>query len=87
MERTDGQQDPPLPPSGPSEGLGVTKESKKRAKGDFRGIKLSNKTQRSKTDPDALLARMSHAHSAQPSYRHHVLMDNRHALIVDCQVT
>jgi hypothetical protein len=26
-------------------------------------------------------------HPAQPSYRGHVLMDNRHALIVDCKVT
>ncbi len=37
--------------------------------------------------PEALLARKSNAHPAQPSYRGHVLMDNRHALIVDCQVT
>jgi hypothetical protein len=48
---------------------------------------LSNKTHRSKTDPDALLARTSKADPALPSFRGHVLMDNRHALIVDCQVT
>jgi hypothetical protein len=34
-----------------------------------------------------MLARKSNAHPAQPSYRGHVLMDNRHALIVDCRVT
>jgi hypothetical protein len=34
-----------------------------------------------------LLARKSDAHPAQLSYRGHVLMDNRHALIVDCKVT
>ena len=34
-----------------------------------------------------MLARKSNAHPAQPSYRGHVLMDNRHALIVDCKVT
>jgi hypothetical protein len=71
-------------------------EGNKRAKGDFRGIKLSNKTHRSGSDPDALLARKSNAHPAQPSYRlsertlrcdGHVLMDNRHALIVDYKVT
>jgi hypothetical protein len=87
LERIDGQDDPPPPPSGPGEGFGAAKPGKKRAKGDFRGIKLSNKTHRSTTDPDALLARKSNAHPAQPSYRGHVLMDNRHALIVDCQVT
>jgi hypothetical protein len=38
-------------------------------------------------DPDALLARKSNAHPAQPSDRGHVLMDNRHALIVDYKVT
>ncbi len=87
LERTDGQQDPSPPPSDTGEGFGVPKERKKRAKGDFRGVKLSNKTHRSKTDPDALLARKSNAHPALPSYRGHVLMDNRHALIVDCRVT
>ena len=87
LERIDGDEDPPPPPSGPGEGFGAPKDWKKRAKGDFRGIKLSNKTHRSSTDPDALLARKSNAHPAQPSYRGHVLMDNRHALIVDCKVT
>jgi len=87
LERIDGQDDPPPPPSGPGEGFGAPKPGKKRAKGNFRGIKLSNKTHRSGSDPDALLARKSNAHPAQPSYRGHVLMDNRHALIVDCRVT
>ena len=87
LERIDGQDDPPPPPSGPGEGFGAPKAGKKRAKGDFRVIKLSNKTHRSVSDPDALLARKSNAHPAQPSYRGHVLMDNRHALIVDCKVT
>ena len=87
LERIDGQDDPPPPPSGPGEGFGQPKDGKKRAKGDFRGIKLSNKTHRSGVDPDALLCRKSKAHPALPSYRGHVLMDNRHALIVDCKVT
>jgi hypothetical protein len=87
LERIDGQDDPPPPPSGPGEGFGAPKRGKKRAKGDFRGIKLSNETHRSGTDPDALLCRKSNAHPAQPSYRGHVPMDNRHVLIVDCRVT
>ena len=62
LERIDGQEDPPPPPSGPGEGFGAPKTGKKRAKGDFRGIKLSNKTHRSGSDPDALLARKSNAH-------------------------
>jgi hypothetical protein len=73
LERIDGRDEPLPPPSGPGEGFGAPKEGNKRAKGDFRGIKLSNKTHRSTTDPDALLARKSNAHPAQPSYRGHVL--------------
>ncbi|MBD1194670.1 IS5 family transposase [Vulcanococcus sp. Clear-D1] len=87
LERIDGEDDPPAPPSGPGEGFGSPTGGKKRAKGDFRGIKLSNQTHRSSTDPDALLCRKSNAHPALPSYRGHVLMDNRHALIADCRVT
>ena len=86
LERIDGQDDLPSPPSGPGEGFGDPKPGKKRAKRDFRGIKLSNKTHRSSVDPDALLCRKSKAHPALPSFRGHVLMDNRHALIVDCRV-
>jgi transposase len=87
LERIDGQDDPPPPPSGPGEGFGQPKAGKKRAKGDFRGVKLTNETHRSSSDPDALLARKSIVHPALPSYRGHVLMDNRHDLIVDCRVT
>jgi transposase len=87
LERIDGDEDRPPPPSGPGEGFGAAKDGKKRAKGDFRGVRLSNKTHRSGTDPDALLARKSNVHPALPSYRGHVLMENRHALVVDCRVT
>jgi transposase len=87
LERIDGQDDPSPPPSGPGEGFGAPKQGRKRAKGDYRGVKLSNETHRSSTDPDALLARKSIVHPALPSYRGHVLMDNRHDLIVDCRVT
>jgi len=87
LERINGEEDPPPPPSGPGEGFGAAKDGKKRAKGDFRGVRLSNKTHRSGTDPDALLARKSNVHPALPSYRGHALMDNRHTLVVDCRVT
>ena len=75
LERIDGQDDPPPPPSVPGEGFGAPKEG------------LSNQTHRSSSDPAALLARKSHAHPAVPSYRGHGLMDHRHDLIVDCRVT
>lgn len=87
LERIDGEDDLPPPPSGPGEGLGEAKTGWKRAKGDFRGIKLSNKAHRSCTDPDALLARKSNVHPALPSYRGHVLMESRHNLVGDCRVT
>ena len=44
LERIDGLDDPPPPPSGPGEGFGQPIDGKQPAKGDFRGIKLSNKT-------------------------------------------
>lgn len=68
LSRIDGDEDPPPPPSGPGEGFGAAKEGKKRARGDFRGVRLSNETHRSETDPEALLARKSKAHPAQLSY-------------------
>jgi transposase len=87
LERIDGEEDPPPPPSGPGEGFGEPKAGRQRAKGDFRGVRLSNRTHRSGTDPDALLARKSTVHPALPSYRAHVLMENRHDLVVDCRLT
>ena len=87
LDRIDGQDDPPPPSSGPVEGFGAQRPDRKRAKGDFRGIKLSNQTHRSGSDPDALLCRKSKAHPALPSYRGHVLMENRHVSIIDCQRT
>jgi len=53
LNQIDGKEDPPPPPSGPGEGFGAPKEGKKRAKGDFRGVRLSNETHRSETDPTA----------------------------------
>jgi hypothetical protein len=62
LERIDGQDDPPPPSSGPGESFGAPKAGRKRAKCDFRGIKLSNKTHRTGSDPEALLARKSNTH-------------------------
>ncbi|MFM7674471.1 MAG: IS5 family transposase [Synechococcus sp.] len=87
LERIDGEDDPPPPASGAGEGFGEPKAGRTRAKGDFRGVRLSNRTHRSGTDPGALLARNSTVHPALPSYRAHMLMENRHDLVVDCRVT
>jgi transposase len=87
LKRIDGQEDPPPQPTGNLAKDCCSQRGNKRAKGDFYGIKLSNKSHRSGTDPEALLALKSNAHPAQLSYRGHVLMDNRHDLIVDCRVT
>ncbi len=42
LKRIVGQEDSAHPPTCPGEGFSAPKQGKKRAKGDFRGIKLSN---------------------------------------------
>lgn len=54
---------------------------------DFRGEKRSNRTHGSTTDPDALLAKKSQGKEAKLSYAAHVLIENRHGLIVDTALT
>jgi hypothetical protein len=53
---------------------------------DFHGEKRRNATHRSTTDPDARLARKGTGKEAKLSYSGHVLMENRHGLVVDSQV-
>jgi transposase len=54
---------------------------------NFHGHKRTNDTHASKTDPDARLYRKGHGQEAKLSYLGHVLMENRHGLIVDAMVT
>ena len=54
---------------------------------DFRGEKRSNATHRSTTDPEAQLVRKSRGQAAILGYRGHVLMENRHGLVVGAQAT
>lgn len=54
---------------------------------DFRGQTLSNETHASVTDPQARLYRKGNNREAKPCYQGHLLMENRHGLIVDTQVT
>jgi len=54
---------------------------------DFRGEKRRRDTHESKTDPDAYLYKKSEGTAARLSYLGHILMENRHGLVTDAQVT
>ena len=54
---------------------------------DWRGERRSNETHESKTDPDSLLYRKSHAAPALLSLLGHIATDNRHALVVNVETT
>jgi transposase len=54
---------------------------------DFHGEKRSNATHQSTTDADALLCRKGPGKEAKLAYMAHALMENRHGLLVDFQIT
>jgi transposase len=54
---------------------------------DFKGVRRSNVTHASTTDPDARLARKSNGQAAILAYAGHALMENRSGLIVGACVT
>ncbi len=54
---------------------------------DFRGEKRTNATHQSTTDPEARLFRKGMNREAKLCYMGHVLMDNRHGLVVDARLT
>ena len=55
--------------------------------GEFRQEKRSNDTHQSKTDSDARLYRKGRGQEARLGYLGHVLMENRHGLLVDAMLT
>jgi len=57
------------------------------APGQFRGEKRSNETHESKTDPEARLYRKGNGQEAKLGYLGHVLIENRHGLIVNAMLT
>ncbi len=59
-----------------------TKGGGRNPTADFRGEKRSRETHESKRDPDALLFRKSKGTAAKLSYLGHLLMENRHGLVV-----
>ena len=54
---------------------------------NFRGERRRNETHRSRTDPDARLARRSDGRGAYPSYHVHYTMDNKTRFTLDVETT
>lgn len=89
FERIPGDSDDP---GRPSDGGKSTEEpiptspAVKDVMRDFKGQKFSNATHRSKSDPDARLARKGDFVAAKPSYLGNALMENRSGLVIDGEV-
>ena len=71
----------------PKDGSGEPPASGRNGERDFHGEKRSNETHASTTDPDARLYRKGPGQPAKLAYLGHVLMENRHALVVDSRLT
>jgi len=54
---------------------------------DFHGERRTNATHQSTTDPEARLYKKAAGQEAKLCYQGHVLMENRHGLVVDAQVS
>jgi transposase len=65
----------------------VTDDDRGNPSVDFHGEKRSNTTHRSTTDPDARLYKKGKGKEAKLCFMGHALMENRHGLLVDFQVT
>ena len=71
----------------PKDGSGEPPAPGRNGERDFHGEKRSNETHVSATDPDARLYRKGPGQPAKIAYLGHVLMENRHALVVDTRLT
>lgn len=87
LERIDGLNDGPPPPSGGNGFGGAPTTGKKRAKGDFRGLLLSNQTHRSTSDAEARLFKKAPGVGAFLSFMGHCVMENRNGLVVASEVS
>ena len=86
LERIDGLDDGP-PPSSAGRGFGGSANAgKKRAKGDFRGLLLSNQTHHSTSDGEARLFKKAPGVGAFLSFMGHCVMENRNGLVVASEV-
>lgn len=99
-EGGDGPDDPPPSPAADAETpaetssepetapmMTATKPRDRNAELDFRGQKRSNATHASITDPEARLYRKSPGTGASLCFIGHTLMENRHGLIVQTEIT
>jgi hypothetical protein len=86
LERNDGLDDDPTPPSG-GRGFGGSSSGKKRAKGDFRGLLVSNQTHRSTSDNEGRLFKKAPGGGAFLSFMGHCVMENRNGLVVASEVS
>ncbi|MGH6629471.1 MAG: IS5 family transposase, partial [Burkholderiales bacterium] len=68
----------PLPPTDPDRGNPSV---------DFRGQRRTNDTHASTTDPDARLYKKAKGQEAKLGFLGHVLMENRHGLVVETRLT
>src|SRR5580700_10323317 len=71
----------------PKDGSGAPPAPGRNGERDFHGEKRSNQTHASTTDPDARLYRKGPGQPAKLAYLGHVLMENRHALVVDTRLS
>jgi transposase len=71
----------------PKDGSGEPPAPGRNGERDFHGEKCSNQTHASTTDPDARLYRKGRGQPAKLAYLGHVLMEHRHALVVDTRLS
>lgn len=82
----DGPDDGAGPASVPASDS-APKRNGRNATRDFHGEKRSNDTHASSTDPDARLFKKARGQAARLCHMGHLLMENRHGLIVDTMLT
>ena len=87
LERIDGLDDGPPPPNGGRGFGGSASAGKKRAKGDFRGLLLSNQSHRSCADGEARLFKKAPGVGAFLSFMGHCIIENRNGLVVASEVS
>jgi len=71
----------------PKDGSGEPPGPGRNGERNFHGEKRSNETHASTTDPEARLARKGDGQASRLAYTGHILMENRHGLIVAASLT
>ena len=71
----------------PKDGSGEAPAPGRNGERDFHGEKRSNETHASTTDPDARLYKKAEGQAAKLCHMGHVLIENRHCLVVDTRTT